>query len=176
MTASEKEKAKITRLTKRTWCGVPVEIEVSSENWHRVTVAGVPLPHPGLVNFISRWEMPVEARLRLTEQHEFAHLQVLLIPLIHLALMLHIGRRESSSQRWPRVLAGLLANHALWEIASESYVAASSPRDYYIPTSRFGRWLYTSFWGLMLFVVIAGTMAATGLIRFHAEEPFAKSR
>jgi hypothetical protein len=129
------------------------------------------LPHPGLVNFVSRWEMPEEARLRLTEQHEFAHLQVLPVPLIHLAITLRLVRRNAFQRRWTRVLAALLANHALWELASEAYVAASSRRDYYVPRSRFARWLYTTFWGLMLLVAVAGTIAATGRGSTPVEEP-----
>lgn len=73
--------------TSRTWYGVPVDITVSSDHWHRVVVPGLALPHPGLVNLFARWGLPVDERLALTCRHEFGHLQTLPVPLAHLLLI-----------------------------------------------------------------------------------------
>lgn len=140
-----------------TWYGLSVEIEVSSNNWHRVKVGGLTLPHPGLVNFISRWAMPYKERLRLTQRHELGHLQVLPLPLLHLLLILRPRRGRDQHRRRLRWLTGLLANQAVWEIGAEMYTAVRSPRGYYLPQSRLGRGIYAGFWGLMLVVAVVGT-------------------
>jgi len=142
----------------RTWYGLPIDISVSSSNWHRVEVLKVPLPHPGLVNFLSRWELPLEERLELTYRHELGHLQMLPVPLAHLFFILwpHPGRRPGP--RWLHWLIGFLTHQAVWEITAETYVAASAPREYPIPRTRFGRFLYASFWGSMIILSFAGTI------------------
>ncbi len=141
----------------RTWYGLPVDISVSSDNWHRVKVSKFPLPHPGLVNFLTRWEMPVKERLRLTYRHELGHLQMLPVPLLHLLFILWPRPGKRPGPGWSQWLIGFLTHQAVWEIAAETYVAASAPRAYSVPRTLFGRWLYASFWGGMIVLSIVGT-------------------
>lgn len=84
----------------RTWYGLPVEISVSSGNWHRVKVSKVSLPHPGLVNFLSCWELPVKERLELTYRHELGHLQMLPVPLAHFFFILWPRPGRRPGPRW----------------------------------------------------------------------------
>jgi len=83
-------------LSTKTWYGLPVEIEVSSKDFHRVSVPGVGLPHPGVVNWSVR-------------------------------------RDRSCSSRWLRLVVGLQAHQAVWEVAAEGYTAFGDSRAYCTP-------------------------------------------
>ncbi len=98
--------------TTRTWYGVPVDITVSSDHWHRVVVPGLALPHPGLVNLFARWGLPADERLVLTYRHELGHLQTLPVPLVHLFLILWPRRGRRGGSCWLRALVGLVAHQA----------------------------------------------------------------
>ena len=105
--------------TTRTWYGVPVDITVSDDHWHRVAVPGLALPHLGLVNLFACWGLPLDEQLALTWRHEFGHLQMLPVPLAHLLFILWPHRRRGSGSRWLRALVGLVAHQAVWELAAE---------------------------------------------------------
>ena len=143
--------------TTRTWYGVPVDITVSSDHWHRVVVPGLALPHPGLVNLFARWGLPADERLALTYRHEFGHLQTLPVPLAHLLLILWPRRGQRGGSRWLRALVGLVAHQAIWELAAESYVVVSSRHDRSRSRSRTGRAIYVILWSGMAFLAAAGT-------------------
>ena len=143
--------------TTRTWYGVPVDITVSSDHWHRVVVPGLALPHPGLVNLFARWGLPADERLALTYRHELGHLQTLPVPLAHLFLILWPGRGRRGGSRWLRALVGLVAHQAVWELAAESYIVVSSRHDRSRSRSRTGRAIYVILWSGMAFLAAAGT-------------------
>lgn len=45
--------------TANTWYGLTVDVTVAGNNWHRVAVPGLALRHPGLVNIMTHWGMPL---------------------------------------------------------------------------------------------------------------------
>lgn len=151
-----------------TWYGLPVDITVSSDRWHRVVVLGLPFPHPGLVNVFARLGLPVDERLPLTYRHEFGHLQTLPVSLAHLVVILwpRAGRRGGS--RWLLALVGLLAHQAVWEVAAESYLLVSSRRDRSRSRSTTCKAIYAILWGAMAFLAAAGTAF---LMRREASSP-----
>ncbi len=151
---------KTTRMlhqTSRTWYGVPVDITVSSDHWHRVVVPGLALPHPGLVNLFARWGLPVDERLALTCRHEFGHLQTLPVPLAHLLLILWPRRGRRGGSRWLRALIRLVAHQAVWELAAESYVVANARHNRSRSRSRAGRAIYAILWSGVAFLAAVGT-------------------
>ncbi len=141
----------------RTWYGLPVDITVASNNFHRVAMPGLALPHPGVVNIFSRWEMPMQERLELTYRHELGHLQMLPVPLVHLLLLLWPRPGQRHGTRWLRWLIGLIAHQALWELAAEGYVVATVSREHWSSRSTPARWLYVGFWAGIAFLAITGT-------------------
>jgi hypothetical protein len=143
--------------TTRTWYGVPVDITVSSDHWHRVVVPGLTLPHPGLVNLFARWGLPADERLVLTYRHELGHLQTLPVPLAHLFLILWPRRGRRGGSRWLRALVGFVAHQAVWELAAESYVVTTARYDRRRSRSTAGRAIYAILWSGMAFLVAAGT-------------------
>lgn len=143
--------------TASTWYGLPVDVTVAGNNWHRVAVPGLALPHPGMVNIITRWGMPLEERLALTYRHELGHLQTLPIPLAHLVLILWPRSGARSGPRWLRCLAGLFANQVVWELAAEGYLILTTWHEPPPPRTFLSRFLYASFWSVMSLLALAGT-------------------
>ncbi len=148
---------RVLRRPARSWYGLPVDITVSSNHWHRVVMPGLALPHPGLVNLFARWGLPVDERLALTYRHEFGHLQTLPVPLLHLLLILWPRRGRKSGSRWRRALVGFVAHQAVWELAAESYVAVGSRRDRRRSHSPAWKAIYVLLWSGMAFLAAAGT-------------------
>jgi hypothetical protein len=148
---------KIHRKTK-SWYGLPVEINVSSNNLHLVKVAGLPLPHPGIVNVIARRGLPTQTRLELTAQHEFGHLQTLPLALLHLLLLLWPRQGEPYGSRRLRTLIILLTHQVFWEVVSESYVAFTDRRAFRAPRPTRTRQLYAVFGASMAVFSLLGTI------------------
>ena len=142
----------------KSWYGLPVEIKVSSNNLHLVKVAGFPLPHPGLVNIISRQGLPTQTRLELTAQHEFGHLQTLPLALLHLLLLLWPRQGEPYVSRRMRALIILITHQVFWEVVSESYTASTNRRAYQAPRPTRARQLYAIFWAGMAVFSFLGTI------------------
>ncbi len=128
----------------RTWYGVPVDVTVAENNFHRVKAGVVVLPHPGVVNWLARTGLPLRLRLELTARHELGHLQTLPVPLLHLVLLLWPRRGKPYGSRWQRLALGLLAHQAVWEVAAEGYLVATDAR-----AVRLLRRRYALFWSLM---------------------------
>lgn len=141
----------------KTWYGLPVDITVSSNNLHRISVPGLTLPHPGLVNIISRWGLPLETRLVLTSRHEFGHLQTLPVPAFHMLLLLWPRQGRPAGSHILRWLVAISTHIAVWELAAECYVLAINGRIVKNYRSPLARWLYYSFWGGMAALVVSGT-------------------
>ncbi len=156
---TEADSATLHRTT-RSWYGVPVDITVSSSNIHRVIVGGVPLPHLGVVNFFSRWGLPLEERLELTCRHELGHVQTLPVPLLHLLFLLWPRQGRRRGGRWLRLLAALVAHQAVWELAAEGYVIATAPPEHWSPRTPAARLLYAGFWGGMTLLAAISTVFA----------------
>ncbi len=153
----------------RTWYGVPVRVLVSSENVHEVWVAGIPLPHVGLVNGITRQGLPTQWRLELTARHEVGHVQTAPLALGFLAAL--VGWLHRSRGRgfwtWPRALGVLVAQHLLWEMLAEAYVLLTDARARWPQRPRWAQRLYRSFWWGMA----AGLLGLLGwLFRQGAKE------
>ena len=146
----------------RSWYGLPAEIAVGRA-WHWVKAGPVPLPHPGLVDLHLRQGLPRRERDRLTYLHELGHLETLPLALLHgLALWL-AGRRRRASW-WARVLVGLLAWLAGWELFAEFYTVARVGPEY----ARLYRKARTTmptaslFWVGMWALAVRGTMWMRG--------------
>lgn len=149
---------RVLNCSTQTWYGLPVDVTVSSNHLHQVIVSGLALPHPGLVNMISRWGLPIDLRLELTSRHELGHLQTLPVPVLHLLLIFWPRREGPSGPLWLRVLAGLLTHQIVWELAAECYVLATDKRTYKTPRSLPARMLYAGFWSTMVAGSIMGTL------------------
>ena len=141
----------------KTWYGLPVYISVSSNNLHRITVPGLTIPHPGLVNLVSRWGQPVESRLALTSRHELGHLQTLPVPALHLLLLLWPRKGRPAGSKIFRWLIFILTHQVVWKLAAECYVVATdrqAVKDYRTPLTR---GLYYGFWSSMAALAVSGT-------------------
>ncbi len=159
MKENKREKTpQVFTFSTNTWYGLPVNITVSSNNLHRVTVPGLALPHPGLVNIISRWGLPTEIRLALTSYHELGHLQTLPVPALHMLLLLWPRKGHLVGPNIWRWLVAILTHQVVWELAAECYVVATDRRavkDYRTPMAR---GLYYSFWSGMAALAVSGTL------------------
>jgi hypothetical protein len=117
----------------RTWFGLPVEILIEGDHWHKVRVGMISLPHPPLVNLLVRHGLPREARERLSYQHELGHVQVLPLALAH-ALWLWRRGRGTQHHLWAgragHLLGAVVAHEVAWELAAESYVAVRTSPEY----------------------------------------------
>ena len=142
--------------TAKTWFGLPVDITVSGDHWHRVTLPGLRLPHLGLVNMLARQGLPLGERLALTYRHELGHLEAFPVPLAHLLLILWPRRGRRKGSRGLRILVGFVAHQVVWELAAEGYVVFHARRDCgrSRPTGRVS--LYVALWSVI------GLLAATG--------------
>lgn len=142
----------------RSWYGLPVEITVSTDHYHRVVVGGLPLPHFGLVNLIARWGLPPAEQLEQTWRHELGHVQTLPLILPHLLLLLWPRRRRGP--RWLWWLVMLVAHQAAWELAAEGYVILSyCPEGDHLSSGK-ARPLYGLLWGGMAALAVGGTLWA----------------
>lgn len=116
----------------RTWYGLSAEIVVDQDFWHRVRVGRISLPHPPLVNLVLRRGQPRQERVYLSFLHEFGHLQTLPLALAHVLFLAGRGRRQERGRKRGLIalVAAIIAHQALWELASESYVAFAAGRKY----------------------------------------------
>ena len=116
----------------RSWYGLDGEIVVENELWHLVRVGKVTLNHPPVVNTFIRAGLPRSERLRLSYLHEYGHFQTLPLALLHAAVLLGrgLGKRRSPGSWIGWLVALLVAHEAVWELASESYVAISEGPTY----------------------------------------------
>ena len=113
----------------RAWYGLPAEIAVGRV-WHWIKAGGVPLPHPGLVDLHLRRGIPRREGEQLTYWHELGHLETLPLASLHgLALWL-TGRRRKDTPRTLRLLIGLLAWLAGWELFAEFYTLGRAGPEY----------------------------------------------
>ncbi len=113
----------------KAWCGLRGEIAVEDELWHLVRVGGVSLPHPPLVNLMIRRGLAADDRLHFSYLHEFGHLQTLPLTGIHVLLLVWLSWR-GTRPAGIKLLAGLLAHEAVWELASEGYAVLHAGRRY----------------------------------------------
>ncbi len=151
------ETPRVLHHSTNTWYGLPVDITVSSNNLHRVTVPGLAIPHPGLVNIITRWGLPLKTRLELTTYHELGHLQTLPVPALHMLLLLCPRRGHPAGSKIVRWLVAIFTHLVVWELAAECYVVAidrRAVRDHQTPQAR-GR--YFGFWSGMVVLAVMGT-------------------
>lgn len=138
----------------KAWYGLRGEIAVEDELWHLVRVDGVSLPHPPLVNLMIRRGLAAEDRLHFSYLHEFGHLQTLPLTAIHVLLLVWLSRR-GTRPAGIKLLAGLLAHEAVWELASEGYVVLHTGRPYgRVYRSRPNRWQGLFWLGMSLLAVI----------------------
>jgi len=146
----------------RAWYGLPGEIVVEEGGWHLVSIAGIPLPHPPLVNRFIRRGLSRSERLRYSYLHEFGHLQTLPLALLHaggLALLERRRRSRGGAGRRARVVALVGAHEALWELASEAYVAVQAGAEYRGAYRRNPfRWRLPVFWSVMGALAVGGTV------------------
>ena len=153
----------------RSWYGLPAEIAVGRV-WHWVKAGPVPLPHPGLVDLHLRQGLPRRERERLTYWHELGHLETLPPAVLHGAALWTAGRRRRTPG-WARLLVGLLAWLAGWELFAEFYTMARAGPEYTrlyrkahppLPTALF-------FWVGMWLLAVGGSMWVWGGYRRNAE-------
>lgn len=139
----------------RSWYGLGGEISVENQLWHLVKVGGFPLPHPPLVNWILRAGLPREERLRLSFLHEFGHLQMFPFAFLQAAwfIIFHRKRGTRSGTFLKRIVLGIIAHQALWELSSESYALAKAGSEYReIYRKHFNPLGQFLFWGGMTFL------------------------
>jgi len=153
----------------RTWYGLPVEILVEGDYWHKVRVGVISLPHPPLVNLLVRRGLPRAARERLSYWHELGHVQVLPLALAHAVwLWRRRGRREQSRSWAGRVahLAGaVIAHEVAWELAAEGYVAARTWPEYGQLYRKHPK-PFLTFWGIgMAVLALLGLAGSRGAFR-----------
>ena len=148
----------IRREHARTWYGVDVDIAVTKANFHLVRFLKIPLPHPGVVNWFSRQGLDVDTRLSLTARHEFGHLQMLPIPLVHLIFLLLPRKGKPYVAGWPRLLLLVITHQTFWEVAAETYVVTTDRRALMAPRPRWASALYGFFWAGVTLFTLFGTL------------------
>ena len=105
------------------WYGVNAVVRGAGSMECDLVVEGKEFPHPSLVNLFIRRGLSSDARLRLGVWHEVGHLQTLpFAALFALILLAAIVRNPRRLLR--RLVAAIIGIEAVWELASESYVAA----------------------------------------------------
>jgi len=114
----------------RTWYGLSAEIVIGEELWHQVSAAGLPFPHPGLVNQHLRQGLPRRERKHLTYWHELGHLETFPLTIAHALLLWQSGRGRKDTPWYLRLMIGLLALMAGWEASAELYTMARAGTDY----------------------------------------------
>lgn len=104
----------------RTWFGVKAVVEVGNGFWHKAGFGRFLIPHPPLVNWLLRLELPDAEKNRLGLTHEFGHFQTLPSYLIYTAFLIGLFFAKSQID-----IAGLIfvfiSTHAFWEILTELY-------------------------------------------------------
>lgn len=135
----------------RSWYSLTGQIEVENELWHLVKIGNVALNHPPVINLILRRRLPREDRLRLSYLHEFGHFQTLPMALVHVFLILWIGRKQRRSIfGWVKWLATLtVAHEAVWELTSEAYVVVHDGAAYRATYRKTPNRLLPAFWMAM---------------------------
>jgi len=79
------------------------------------------------------------------------------IPLLHFIFLLLPRREKPLITGTPRFFLLLLTNHALWEVAAESYVASTDRRAMTAPRPRWASILYDIFWASATIFALFGT-------------------
>ena len=131
----------------RSWYGLSGTISVENELWHLVKVGRVSLPHPPLVNLVLRRGQPRADRLHLSYLHEFGHLQTLPLAVLHLLLLIWLGRWQFANPgRFKWLIALVVAHQASWELFSETYVIAHEGPAYQAVYQRSPNRLALLFW------------------------------
>jgi len=106
-----------------TWYGLSYRIRYGE--WCDLEVAGVPMPHPSLVNAVIRRGLDQETKRELVISHERGHLETLPFVMPYLVALFLLRRKSIGA--WIVSLVGL---EAFWELLTESYVVASDPKAY----------------------------------------------
>lgn len=111
------------------WYGLPAEISVGRV-WHWVKASGVTMLHPGLVDLHLRRGLPRQTGAQLNYWHELGHLETLPLALLHALALWLTGRRRQDTPWTLRLLIGLLAWLAGWELAAEFYTLGRAGPEY----------------------------------------------
>ena len=106
-----------------TWYGLPYRIRYGE--WCDLEVAGLPMPHPSLVNDVIRRGLDQETRRKLVISHERGHLETLPFVVPYLVALFVLRHRSIGAR-----IMGLVGLQALWELLTESYVVVSNPKTY----------------------------------------------
>jgi len=150
-------------LNVQAWYGLPAEIAVG-QLWHWVKAGRVPLPHLGLVDLHLRQGIPRSERRQLTYWHELGHLETLPLALLHALVLWLTGRRRCDTPGTLRVLIGVLAWLAGWELAAEGYTAVRGGSNYarLYRQARPRLPMAKLFWGGMSGLAVVGTLWMLG--------------
>jgi len=98
--------------------------------WHWVRAAGLSLPHPGLVDIHLHQGIPRREREQLTYWHELGHLETLPLAFLHALALWLTGRRRTDMPWTLRLIVGMLAWLAGWELAAEVYTVGRAGQEY----------------------------------------------
>ena len=113
----------------RSWYGLPAELDVGRV-WHWVKAGGVPLLHPGLVDLHLRRGLPRREGAQLNYWHELGHLETLPLAVLHAFALWSTGRRRKDTPLSLRLIIGLLAWLAGWELFAEFYTMGRAGPEY----------------------------------------------
>jgi len=155
----------------QTWYGLPVEILIEGDHWHKVRVGAISLPHPPLVNLLIRRGLPREARERLSYWHELGHVQVMPLALLHAVWLWRRGwdgGHRSLAGRLAYLASALLTHEVAWELAAESYVAARTWPEY-APLYRKHSKPLLAFWSLGVALLVLPGLAGCRTAPFGCE-------
>ncbi len=144
----------------RTWYGLPAEIVIGEDLWHRVSTGGLAYPHPGLVNQHLRQGLPRQERKRLTYWHELGHLETFPLTILHGLLIWRTWRERQDTPWYLRLIIGLLALMAGWEATAELYTMVRAGPDY----ARLYRHARPKLPMLPLFWAAMGGLASAGTL------------
>jgi hypothetical protein len=104
----------------RTWYGMNGTVIIGSGLMHKSGIGKLIIPHPAVVNWLLRLELPDNYRLPLRLMHEFSHLQsaplAVAYTTAHYAAIILADRVRLSI-----LLLVLISTHAAWEIMAETH-------------------------------------------------------
>lgn len=143
----------------RTWFGMEAVVEIGPGFIHKAGLGRVLIPHPPLINWLLRVDLPHEAKQTLSLLHEFGHLQAtplaLLYAIVMMALSFVAGHRS-----WVEILLVLLSVLGAWEIMAEIFTISRTRERY----TEFYKGV--SVMPRLLFWIIVATLTISGWLIF----------
>lgn len=139
------------------WGSLEATVAVGPGFVHRTGFSRLLIPHPPVVNWLLRRNLPRSIREELVFDHEFAHfkfLPALLLYVLALVLFTYIESRLNLMA----VLFILISGQAFWEMLSEGFVIGRNPKRYRLYYRDMIKYPRVVFWSVSTLFWSAGLL------------------